>query len=91
MKRLIQLYNDWKGADPKHISPLPKAGSNRKYYRLYDDMGKSTIGVVGTSWDENHSFIYLSRHLSAKGLPAPQILAVSEDENCYILEGLGHT
>ncbi len=91
MKRLIQLYNDWKGADPKHISPLPKAGSNRKYYRLYDDMGKSTIGVVGTSWDENHSFIYLSRHLSAKGLPAPQILAVSEDENCYIQEDLGHT
>ena len=91
MKRLIQLYKDWKGADPRHVHPLPKAGSNRQYYRLYDDKGMSVIGVVGTSRDENHSFIYLSRHLSSKGLPAPQILALSEDESCYIQEDLGHT
>ena len=91
MERLIQLYTEWNGSKPKHVHPLPKAGSNRQYYRLYDDMGKSTIGVIGTSHEENHSFIYLSKHFSSRGLPVPQIIATSDDEYCYLQDDLGHT
>ena len=47
MEKLIQLYKNWSGAEPKSVEKIPGAGSNREYYRFYDAEGKSVIGVVG--------------------------------------------
>ena len=80
MKQLEALYAQWKGEAPRQVEQLPGAGSNRLYYRMTDAEGNSVIGVVGTSRDENHAFVYLTRHFTQRQLPVPAILAVSSDE-----------
>lgn len=89
MEKLINLYRQWRGESPVHIEKLQMAGSNREYYRMADADGATVIGVIGTSRDENHAFIYLSGHFTRRQLPVPQILAASEDELCYLQTDLG--
>ena len=74
---------------PVNTERLAGAGSNREYYRLFDEDGNSVVGVVGTSRDENHAFIYLSEHFTQRQLPVPQVLAVSEDGLRYLQTDLG--
>ena len=89
MQQLIQLYHQWSGEEPLHVEQLPGAGSNRVYYRMTGNDGKSVVGVVGTSRDENHAFIYLSGHFAKRQLPVPQVLAASNDELRYLQTDLG--
>jgi len=92
MEQLRELYRQWSGVEPAHVERLAGAGSNRVYYRLTapaDSAFSSVIGCVGTSRDENRAFITLSRHFSAKNLPVPEILAVSDDESRYLQTDLG--
>ncbi|MBP5277611.1 MAG: phosphotransferase [Prevotella sp.] len=91
MEHLLQLYKQWKGAEPKDIEKIPGAGSNRQYFRLKGDDEQTVIGVVGTSRDENHAFISLSRHFRKRKLPVPEVLAVSDDELRYLQQDLGST
>lgn len=86
---LLSLYTSFTGAFPKTIEPITGSGSNRQYVRFTSAEGQSLIGVVGTSLEENHAFITLARHFAEKGLPVPQVLAVSEDERCYLQTDLG--
>ena len=89
MQQLIELYKQWKGAEPAHIHQLTGAGSNRSYYRLTDKEGQTVIGVIGTSRDENHAFLYLTEHFNRRKLPVPQILAASDDQLRYLQTDLG--
>lgn len=89
MQKLLELYQSWAGAEPAGAERLPGAGSNREYYRLTGADGRSVIGVVGTSRDENHAFIYLCRHFMRRRLPVPSVLAVSADELRYLQTDLG--
>ena len=91
MERLLKLYQQWKGAEPAHVQQLQGAGSNRTYYRLTDKEGQTVIGVIGTSRDEDHAFIYLTEHFNRRKLPVPEILAVSDDLLRYIQTDLGST
>ena len=69
MQKLIELYQQWSGSAPQHVQQLTAGGSNREYYRMTSSEGKSVIGCVGTSRDENHAFVYLSRHFTQRQLP----------------------
>ncbi|MBO5823471.1 MAG: phosphotransferase, partial [Prevotella sp.] len=89
MQRLSDLYKRWSGAEPQKIERLAGAGSNRQYYRITSTDGSTVIGVIGTSQDENHAFVTLSKHFKSKELPVPEIYAVSDDEMCYIQSDLG--
>lgn len=91
MEQLLKLYKQWSGSEPASTEQLPGAGSNRQYYRLTNTKGQSVIGVIGTSRDENHAFIYLSRHFKKRQLPVPQVLAVEDGELRYLQEDLGNT
>ncbi len=91
MEKLVELYESWHGSRPASIERLKGAGSNREYYRLTSDDGSTVIGVVGTSRDEDHAFIYLSQHFTQRQLPVPQVLAASDDELRYIQTDLGNT
>lgn len=90
MEKLLSLYIKTNGAHPSCVRQLAGAGSNRVYYRMYDAHGDSVIGVVGTSAEENHAFIAIARHFADKQLPVPRVLAVSDDEMCYLQSDLGH-
>lgn len=89
MEKLVKLYRKWAGSAPANVEKLAGAGSNRAYYRLTDSEGKTVIGVIGTSRDENHAFIYLAKHFAKRQLPVPHVLAVSVDEMCYLQTDLG--
>ena len=89
MEKLVELYRKWAGSAPANVEKLAGAGSNRAYYRLTDSEGKTVIGVIGTSRDENHAFIYLAKHFAKRQLPVPHVLAVSVDEMCYLQTDLG--
>ena len=91
MKKLLDLYQQWRGEEPANVQQLPGAGSNRTYFRMTDTQGKSVIGVIGTSRDEDHAFIYLTEHFSKCQLPVPKILAKSDDLLRYIQTDLGST
>ena len=89
MQKLLELYKQWAGAEPARVEQLPVAGSNRDYYRLAATDGSTVVGVVGTSRDENHAFIYLTNHFAKRRLPVPAVLAVSDDELRYLQTDLG--
>ena len=89
MEKLLELYKRWSGAEPATTEKLAGAGSNRQYYRFTAADGGTVIGCIGTSRDENHAFIYLSRHFTKRQLPVPRVLAVSDDELRYLQTDLG--
>ncbi len=89
MQKLLELYKQWAGAEPARVEKLSVAGSNRDYYRLAATDGSTVVGVIGTSRDENHAFIYLTNHFAKRRLPVPAVLAVSDDELRYLQTDLG--
>lgn len=91
MEKLIKLYTEWSGAEPVSTEQLAGAGSNRQYYRFTAEDGTTVVGVVGTSRDENHAFIYLAEHFEQRQLPVPHILAQSDDGLRYLQTDLGST
>ena len=91
MQKLLELYKQWRGQEPANVQQLAGSGSNRIYIRLTDSDGKSVIGVIGTSRDEDHAFIYLTEHFTRRKLPVPKILAQSDDQLRYIQTDLGST
>lgn len=87
MNQTESLYQSYAGEAPAAVEQLPGAGSNRKYFRL---TGKQTlVGVCGTSQEENRAFIYMAEHFRRKGLPVPEVYAVSADGYAYLQEDLG--
>ena len=91
MQKLLELYKQWRGQEPANVQQLAGSGSKRIYIRLTDSDGKSVIGVIGTSRDEDHAFIYLTEHFTRRKLPVPRILAQSDDQLRYIQTDLGST
>jgi aminoglycoside/choline kinase family phosphotransferase len=90
MNQLEVLFQQYTGEKVLTISELSASGSNRHYFRLKNDH-ISVIGMQGTSVEENHAFITMSRHFRAKGLPVPQVYVQSADGLSYIQEDLGDT
>lgn len=84
---LKDLYEKKFGVAPSSIVPLTQAGSNRRYFRLTGPA--DVVGVEGCSADENRAFIYLADHFRSKGLPVPEVIAVSADSMTYLQEDLG--
>jgi hypothetical protein len=35
-----QVYKNWSGKEPVQVDVLPQSGSDRRYFRLYNDQGK---------------------------------------------------
>lgn len=88
MEKLQELFLQYAGCPARTCQPLTPAGSNRRYFRLCAD-GLPVVGVVGTSQRENEAFLAIAAQLRGKGLPVPEVYAVSEDRLCYLLQDLG--
>lgn len=89
MEALKNLYESYTGKKPSVCEKIAGGGSNRQYYRIVDANGDSIIGAIGTSLEENSTFIYLSNHFADKGLPVPKVYAVSADNYSYLQTDLG--
>lgn len=85
-----QLYKSWTGKEPTQVDVLPQSGSDRRYFRLYNEDGKTFIATHGLNVPENESFIYFADHFRRKRLHVPEILAVSYDKTIYLQEDFGN-
>ena len=87
-EELKGLFRQYAGCEAESVTRLTAAGSNRIYYRFTYN-GGTVVGVEGTNADENAAFLSIGKHLHSKGLPVPEILAVSDSGMCYLLNDLG--
>jgi len=83
------LYRNWSGKDPVQVDVLPQSGSDRRYFRLFDEANHTVIATLGPNVVENETFVYFTGHFSSKGLPVPTILAINEDQTIYLQNDLG--
>jgi aminoglycoside/choline kinase family phosphotransferase len=86
---LSSLFEQWAKAPVEKLTALPRAGSNRIYYRLTGG-GKSAIGAFGSSVCENKAFLTLAACLRKNGVAAPEIYAEAPDGLHYLQEDLGN-
>jgi aminoglycoside/choline kinase family phosphotransferase len=87
---ISQGYKDLFGSGKIQISPLPKSGSDRKYFRIIS-AERSLIGAFNPLKEENEAFIGFTRHFLSKGLHVPEIYGYVPDKNIYFLQDLGDT
>lgn len=85
---LHRLYSAHYGTCPVSVDPVSASASNRRYYRMASPAG-TCIGAVGTDRQENDAFVAISLHFRSKGIPVPEVFAVSEDGMSYLQEDLG--
>ena len=85
---LSALYLQWQGTSPSAVTALPKAGSDRQYFRLQGRAG-SAIGVRNLDLAENKAFLSFSSHFRQCGLPVPAIYAVDDRQEFYLQQDLG--
>ena len=86
---LSSLFEQYAGAPAEGLTALPRAGSNRVYYRITGG-GKSAIGAFGSDPRENRAFLTLAACLRKNGVAAPEIYAEAPDGLHYLQEDLGN-
>lgn len=82
LAELTSLYNRTFGSPVETISPLPGAGSDRKYFRIHGTE-ETVIGVVGPDRRENSTFTRLSKIFLKNNINVPW---TSECFGTYYLE-----
>lgn len=82
------MFNQWSGEQGIEIIELPAAGSYRQYYRMRGQT-KDAIGVYSPDKQENIAFLGFTGHFRFCGMAVPEILAVDETTDCYLLSDLG--
>lgn len=94
--KLSELYRDYCGVNPDSVTPLPGAGSDRRYFRLsgrrmmQDEVATfSCIGVEGDNLRDCRAFINLADVFSDQGIPVPKVYARSDGHMYYIQQDLG--
>ncbi len=70
------------------ISPLPRSGSYREYFRIYSG-DFTAIGVYNSDRKENEAFLEFTKHFLRQGLNVPAVHAEDLDHNVYLLSDLG--
>ncbi len=89
VQSILDLYKNWRGKEALSIDVLPLSGSERRYFRIHDVDGETTIGTYGANIKENETFIYFSNKFIEKKLPVAVIQAVSKDRMFYLQQDFG--
>ena len=87
---LKKLFHQVTEMTAEEVVKLTGDGSNRSYYRMKAG-DVSLIGTVGVSVEENRAFFALSAQLAVRGIDVPVVMAISDDELCYVQNDLGDT
>ncbi len=88
IKIISQGYKDLFGNEKINVYPLPRSGSDRRYYRILIK-DKSIIGTYNANFEENEAFIGFSKHFREKSLPVPEIFGYIPDKFVYYQQDLG--
>jgi aminoglycoside/choline kinase family phosphotransferase len=90
MEIVSEGYRELFGGEGIKTEALPRSGSDRKYFRIFD-RNKTVIGAYNANLEENEAFIGFTRHFIAKGLPVPEVCGYLPDKYIYYLQDLGDT
>ncbi|HUV00630.1 MAG TPA: phosphotransferase [Bacteroidales bacterium] len=82
-------YKELFGSTETDVTPLPRSGSDRRYYRIVDGR-KSIIGAYNANHEENEAFIGFTEHFRTKSLPVPEIFGYLPEKFVYYLQDLGN-
>ncbi|MFW5805152.1 MAG: RapZ C-terminal domain-containing protein [Bacteroidales bacterium] len=88
MKKIWHLITSHFGQQPEDIIPLPRSGSDRKYFR-FEINGNAYLAATNPNVPENKAFFEMTRHFRKEGIRIPELYAVSEDKTTYLLQDLG--
>ncbi len=88
IKIISSGYKEVFGSTEPDIIPLPKSGSDRRYFRIHDGKA-SIIGAFNAIEEENEAFIGFTNHFRTKSLPVPEIYAYIPQKFVYYLQDLG--
>jgi len=85
---LSNLFRQWAGTSEVRITDIPPSGSERRYYRLFNDT-HSAIGAYGPNLAENRAFLTFARHFHAKGLQVAPVMGEHTEGYVYLVGDLG--
>jgi len=88
IKTISEGYKELFGHNETDVIPLPRSGSDRRYYRINDGKG-SIIGAFNANPEENEAFIGFTNHFRTKSLPVPEIYGYIPEKYVYYLQDLG--
>ena len=86
--RIISMINKELHDNIVDIKTIPQSGSSRKYFRIITET-TSYIGTYNDNIEENNAFIHFSKHFKNANLPVPEVIAIDNDNKCYIQTDLG--
>ncbi|HKK67603.1 MAG TPA: RNase adapter RapZ [Bacteroidales bacterium] len=89
MNKIQNLALKTFGESPVNVTPLVQSGSDRQYFRIRFRNKSSVIAAVNPHIRENRVFYKMTKYFGEKGLPVPELFAVSEDETTCLLQDLG--
>lgn len=81
-------YREYAGVAPTRVEALPRSGSDRRYFRVFDG-SKTVIGAFNANLEENEAFIGFTKHFLSKQLPVPEIFSYDPGKYIYFLRDLG--
>ena len=88
IKTISEGYKELFGHKNVVITPLPRSGSDRRYFRLING-NRRIIGAYNTNYEENEAFIGFTYHFRKNSRPVPEILGYLPEKNVYYLQDLG--
>lgn len=86
----IRLFESVTAQQPLVVSPLPSAGSIRRYYRITSE-GHSLVGTFNENISENEAFFEFANGLRSIGVRVPEVYQISSDRKFYLQTDLGDT
>jgi aminoglycoside/choline kinase family phosphotransferase len=81
-------YREYTGHPESKIVPLPRSGSDRRYFRIYDEE-KTVIGTYNKDLEENNAFVGFTGHFISRDLPVPEVYYYLPEKFIYFQRDLG--
>ena len=81
-------YREYSGHAETKIVPLPRSGSDRLYFRIFEG-DKTVIGTYNKDREENNAFVGFTEHFVSENLPVPEVYCYMPDRFIYFQRDLG--
>lgn len=88
-EKIDKLYAEWAGANYAMCVPLPRSGSDRRYFRLKAADQSTVMAALNPNVAENEAYFAFSQAFADAKINVPKVFAVSADRSCYLVEDLG--
>ena len=81
-------YREYSGHPETKIVPLPRSGSDRLYFRVFEG-DKTVIGTYNKDREENNAFVGFTEYFVSENLPVPEVYCYLPDRFVYFQRDLG--